>query len=966
MKKSIILMLAVLLSVFEMKAGYTWSEPADSKYSTHAVIYAALQNSAGERVGSVGNARLGAFIDGECRAMATEQSQVVVTNNETVYIFTLRVGVEAEDAGKSVTFALQCGENEYTLQAAKTVTVSGNDETVGGIPSEPLLITYTPITSISLPERMDVNMGETVNLLDKLAVEPKDATLPDSVFWDFANSSYYFDIENSVLTPKQPNIQGCYLGGNINTGAGYVNFYSDVYIHQPITGLALSPDFPDGLEVNIGDTESFNANLVEAVVVTPSDATEEITWKPSDAEAIVETQSGQWNPAKTGTYYMTAQAAGGASVTLKVKIVRPVESMALKQNELTVLIGNEVAQYIPYLVDFTPADATDPTAKLQYKVGESSGTGEVLTQTGDNTITANQTGTASVLIYHGDVNEPLTLSINVVDMPEDADFIIAHKPLVVEVPNSGLKTTNLQQQLLDNINVTEEWITALKQLNSFTLAASTAMVSVDMDAQTVYANEYGTTTLTWTYTQEAAGYDDQGNFTATKQYTYSLGYDLTVTEGLESIAIGELNFGLEDEWAVIRVTTVPENYLLSEEGVEWNIPTVRDEAILYIVERTEGKNEWKVKANSTCTGEKIALSYMGEQIATGSVNIGQRVSYGEGWHWVSFYAGPTSARYFENAQEVRSQSSLTYNDPVFGFFGNLDELTATEAYKLQVKEGSTVDVLIPDQGVYSYTNSTTKDFQPGWTWLGNPYCFNYSLNDVLRNTTLPENSRIISKTAFAAYNGIEWEGTLTSLNAGEGYLVYNAGSAAHVMFPAAEELTPLSDAGVGARHIMDYASVAGETPWRYDSHRFSDNMSIIAESAEPISGTNYSIGAFVGDECRGEGKLIKGKFFITVHGTRGENVTFKLHDNATDTYVNLSERVAFTEMRGTLQSPLTLHSEELTEITDAALSELAAAADVEVYTASGQRVSGDNLVPGVYIVKQRTASGVTSRKVIKK
>ncbi len=969
MKRSILLTLAFLLSIFELKAGHDWNAPSSTDYSSHAVVYVAFQNSDGERVGSVGgNSQLGAFIDGQCRAVSTEQIQNITGTNDNVYIFTLRIGVGESDANKSVTFALRCGETEYSF--AETITVSGGDETVGGIPSNPFLITYTPVSEISLPQQINVNMGETVNLRDQFTVTPKNATLPDAISWDYSNSQDYFSIKNDILTPKKPNTSGLYLAGSFSTGSTVPGFHSSIVIHQPITGLALSKNYSDGkIQVNVDDPYTLTDLLAEAVVVTPSNATESITWKPSDAAAIVEVQTGVWNPAKTGTYEMVGQAANGASVTLTVKIVRPVESMSLNLRSLNVMLGDEITQYLPHTLVFSPTDATDPEEGLSFAVGSQNI--EILKQNNDGTITANQTGESTILISHSDIGDQISLIVNVVNVPNNTDFEITHNPLVVELSDSELKVTNILQQLLNNVAATTSDWKQLFNLENFFLTASSSVVSVDQKQQTVYANEYGTTTLTWTYYQYAAGFDEGGKLNSHKEYTYSFGYGLTVTEGLENFDAQGFNFGLEDESAVIKVTTVPENYILDDAYVKWTIPAAsssNQSPVVTITERVKGKNEWLVKANFISPYAQLTLNYK-TLSDTCNLSIGQRVSLDEGWHWLSLYAGNTSAENFDkemaNAQEVRSQYSLTYNDPVYGFFGGLSQLTTSEAYKIQVKEGSMLNMLVLDQSVYSYTSEREKTFHVGWTWMNNPYCFSHNLNEVFAKQTVSEGSRIVSKDAFAIFTEGSWTGTLSTLDAGAGYLFYNGGTDETVItFPAECNLKQLST--TSRNSVSAYPGTVMQSPWKYDSRRFSDNMSIIAEGAGLLDAECYTVGAFVGDECRGEGTYIKGKFFITVHGVKGENVTFKLYDNAAGAYVDLSEHITFTDMCGTFKSPLVLHAKEVTGISGAALAELAGAAGTEVYNLSGQRITDGNFAPGIYVVKQRTAAGTVTRKIIKK
>lgn len=49
---------------------------------------------------------------------------------------------------------------------------------------------------------------------------------------------------------------------------------------------------------------------------------------------------------------------------------------------------------------------------------------------------------------------------------------------------------------------------------------------------------------------------------------------------------------------------------------------------------------------------------------------------------------------------------LVYNDPEYGFFGDLMELTTAEAYKICVKDGAHFDMFLYDGGIIQAVIST--------------------------------------------------------------------------------------------------------------------------------------------------------------------------------------------------------------------------------------------------------------------
>lgn len=363
------------------------------------------------------------------------------------------------------------------------------------------------------------------------------------------------------------------------------------------------------------------------------------------------------------------------------------------------------------------------------------------------------------------------------------------------------------------------------------------------------------------------------------------------------------------------------------------------------------------------------------------MEIGQRLLLGEGWSWISLFANKVGQdifyKYFYDAQEVRSQYMLVYNDPEYGFFGDLKELTTAEAYKVCVKDGAHFDMFLYDGGVYNYNTGRDINLMPGWTWVSNPYCFDHDLQVAFGKATFANDSRIVSKNdGFATFQDGQWVGTLTRFNAGEGYLVYNAAAENAFVSFAAEGVIPKAE----PRSVASARRAAEQSVWSYDGSRFADNMSVICQPTTALEADRYTIGAFVGDECRGEARMINGRFFVTVHGEMGEKVSFRLYDALTGEYFVLDDAVDFASTVGTYQRPMALNTPTLTGI-DSVTGDQGvavyldggrvvvagvAAESVEVYNASGMRVAAEGLGTGVYVVRVKTASGTITRTLFRR
>ena len=155
----------------------------------------------------------------------------------------------------------------------------------------------------------------------------------------------------------------------------------------------------------------------------------------------------------------------------------------------------------------------------------------------------------------------------------------------------------------------------------------------------------------------------------------------------------------------------------------------------------------------------------------------------------------------------------------------------------------------------------------------------------------------------------------------------------------------------------------GSDVWNYDASQYADNMAIVAEIEGLENPEDYTIGAFVGDECRGMGKVVKdGKMMINVAGKSGETVTFRLHNEYTGEFIPLETEVRYSNGYGSLKSPLSITGPSISGISEITTGENDEETYYDLY---GRKVEGE-LSTGIYIVKTVKNGKVTVTKVSKK
>ena len=274
------------------------------------------------------------------------------------------------------------------------------------------------------------------------------------------------------------------------------------------------------------------------------------------------------------------------------------------------------------------------------------------------------------------------------------------------------------------------------------------------------------------------------------------------------------------------------------------------------------------------------------------------MSLNEGWNWVSHNVEtPIAVTELEtNALRIVGQAAELVNDPAYGFVGNLDSISPTKAYKVQVTE----DTKYTLKG-YEYDATTPIKLHAGWNWLGYPVSQVMSVNEAFANATPAEGDYIVGQDGFALYNEGAWIGTLLTLTPGKGYL-YQAKNHYEFVY---------NTAIVSKAKALYSRSRVRKTPWSVNLYRYPNVMCVIADLYEDdvIAEMNrYIVGAFCENECRGIGKLVDGKVMMSIYGNNHEKITFRAMDIETGVTFDVSEELTFAEtLHGTMKQSYPLH-----------------------------------------------------------
>ncbi|MCR5312139.1 MAG: T9SS type A sorting domain-containing protein [Bacteroidaceae bacterium] len=383
-------------------------------------------------------------------------------------------------------------------------------------------------------------------------------------------------------------------------------------------------------------------------------------------------------------------------------------------------------------------------------------------------------------------------------------------------------------------------------------------------------------------------------------------------------------------------------------------------------------------------GSQKMKSADGEEYGTLIVNA--NIGLNSGWNWTSLYSVDATAGNINlmnnsgeyqdwvtsNLSEIRSQLSILYNDANYGLFGDIEELNVADGmYKIKANSSMTIASGYDVESIFE----ESKDIRTGYNWINNPYQLDLSLDDIssaFQNKPI-YGDRIIGKDAFIEYNGRKWEGSSDFiLEAGKGYMYYSNKAATYSLTLNSDIIyTVNSSLNTNVSYFVPAkAKRRTEAPhskssiWNYNSSAYADNMTMVAlvEDVEDVE--NYSIGAFVGEECRGEGKVSEsGKMFINVAGQTGDIVSFKLLNKVTGEVSNIKESVNYTNNIGSLKSPAKLTiGDVVTDIdeVDVNIDEDNIIAIFDIY---GRKVS--SMTTGVYFVKYNVNGRTVTKKILK-
>lgn len=948
MKKLLLSMLLMLVGMATW--AQDWEAPSENEYQSSTPVYVQVKVNGEEQM----KAQVAAFIDDDCRAVSFEPNALIGDNQYHL----LRVwGDPTADNNKSIKFKVAW--DGLVFNFTKTVPFTG--ETYSEIP---LVLNVDLPTAVTLtnPLNIEANLPYSYDLTNDIKLvygdesyTPLGESSVEGEFvyeWDFANSSSYFTVEGNKLTATaETGKEGRYLGLRVSLGEWFETSTSTmVFISKPevpVTGISCTPsEWTISINDNLYELEDLN----KAITVLPEDATnKEYTFVPADDAAAEIFNNGTFSAAGTYNINIVSTADRSKYATIKITVTVPVEGISISSPSGTFYsaIGENVFDLITPYINVYPEEATNKEFSF-----------EIPAEASDAIVdgVAYQPGIYTIYVVadeNPEIRKSVTVIINKIEAPESISLNIGESYI---------------RKLTDEIQV----LPMSEEMSfTYTLAPKT-----NTDAA---AFENGVATTAGEYTLLVTCNE---NPKATAEITVFVLTPIKL-DFPSSLTLSKFK-DTEFKITLVEGDNFEAGYLwVYVHGGEDVMPGVGEAVECTPVEGTRNM-EWIIRAN-LCGYNYMTVEYKGEWMVneegTDMVELKTPVEIPfnhQGWDWIYYPATydlvteDGNYRPWMNVDsnnriiDLRSQTDLLYNDEKHGLFGTIWSLSAQDGmYKIKAAYEDPFDAMIVDNGHgdFYWDRYAIKPIVKGYNWIGYTNEWDLTiddfntLNDINQAT---EGDAIIGKDGFAEYDAVsgKWiaqDGFI--LKAGKGYLYYSNSE-------DEEKMVSFDAYPSESDEAQSKSAIRKTNVWKYDAGAFADNMAIIAEINALQNPEDYTIGAFVDGECRGEGNFVTAnKMMISVAGKAGENVTFRLYNTVTGQYSDIIESLKYAQKVGSLKNPVRFTAPSVTGISDVTFD---SANDANtIYDLNGRRVNSMDK-SGMYIIKTVENGKVAAKKVVRK
>ena len=289
--------------------------------------------------------------------------------------------------------------------------------------------------------------------------------------------------------------------------------------------------------------------------------------------------------------------------------------------------------------------------------------------------------------------------------------------------------------------------------------------------------------------------------------------------------------------------------------------------------------------NVNFSQDKMLGNYNQPAIWTKSDDVEQQIPLHQNWNWIAFGVEPESPyldRVFSDLADwqllVKSHTAVNdYNGAEWGY-GTLTTPKVNEMYKLRVTRlpSTPADASVPTvmtvSGRQPVASSGADDaaklavtLEQGWNWIAYTPLTTMTIDEALAAASPQPGDIVKSQTAVAIYDQNGWEGTLTALEGGRGYMYYSVdGTDKSFLYPT----TTVAQAHAMSLRAPRRAPDALRIFTPVSPTFYPNNMTMVVQlrDGETVVDT-CEVAAFIGDECRGAVRAnTKGLYYLVIAG----------------------------------------------------------------------------------------------------
>lgn len=351
-------------------------------------------------------------------------------------------------------------------------------------------------------------------------------------------------------------------------------------------------------------------------------------------------------------------------------------------------------------------------------------------------------------------------------------------------------------------------------------------------------------------------------------------------------------------------------------------------------------------------------NYNNPVVWTKSNKAEQHIPVHVNWNWIAIGVQPENsspykvfADYDGWALTIKDHGSQVAWSNGTQWKGTLS-VGANTMYKLRVTSLPSSPVLptrLAVTGQQVNLSETPVELYEEWNWIAYTPLYTMTVGEALAGANPAIGDRIKSQTGIAIYGPNGWEGNLTALESGHGYLYYNSTPGYKTfVYPTQTR----SNAGpLKAPRLMALARMNDQptlfTP--IDKHLYPDNMTMVVQLTDGEATVDTcEVAVFIDGECRAASRSIDGLYYLIIAG-EGSNVPMEIVTYLDGRLVLLDNSHVFVS-DDNIGDPWSPYVIDLQHLPDGISVINADDFDPDAwYTLQGFRLSGRPESPGIYI-----------------